>query len=195
MGKSTLTKAIVEKLSSNNIAARFVEEHDVLEIPELQGYVEQVHQGNANDYETLTVCCEKYIQRLMEKLPEIAVIDSLLPCWDWLSEACSTDEIARFSETLYLQLKPLNPLLIVVDGDVSLGLSRAIADRGETWALKKAEQRTAVRQVDAYLNYLLQLRETMEQNLPSWPFKMVRVNTTNQELAQATQSTMAEILF
>jgi predicted AAA+ superfamily ATPase len=47
MGKSTLARAIAEHLLLRNIRTRFVEEHEVLEIPEFQDYVRQVEQAMA----------------------------------------------------------------------------------------------------------------------------------------------------
>ena len=185
-GKSTLAQAVAKQLLSNNMSAQFVEEHDVLEIAEFQGYVRQVQYGHGDDSKILISCCTKYIQKLELNLPEISVIDSLLPCWDWLaSENCSAKKISQFTNLLCTQLKGLNPILIIVEGDIELALSRAVADRGKLWALDKAEQRTDIREVSAYLGYLLKLRRAMEQNLASWPYKMVRVNTTNQNIQQS----------
>jgi DNA polymerase III delta prime subunit len=196
MGKSTLARAIAEHLLLRNIRTRFVEEHEVLEIPEFQDYVRQVEQGNGDDSDTLANCCAAYIRYLETRLPEIAVMDSFFPCWDWLLSAdCSTKKVLRFTDFLSLQLKKLNPILIIVEGDNELALSRAIATRGKAWALDLAEKRTGVRQVSALVNYQLRLREAMETCLGSWPHKVIRINTTNQDSEQSLLKAIEAICF
>lgn len=186
-GKSTLATAICHFFKAQQVAHRLVEEHDVLTIPAFAAYVCQVENGRSADTETLFCCCRDYVQELILRLPQIAVLDSILPCWDWLLSAdVSSKEIARFSADLGAALRPLTPLLIIVDGDIDRALDRAIANRGREWALNHAEQRTGIRDVTAYRDYLAGLRAVMTGNIDDWwIYDLIRVNTTNQSLQQA----------
>lgn len=173
-------------MRTQNLPARFVEEHDVLEIASFKAYIEQVKNGRGDDIETLLQSCETYLNTLDPTSAAIIVMDSILPCWDWLVDSnCNSAEIVQFSQSLASKLEAFNPALILVEGDLSIALGRAIQDRGMEWALNKGEQRGGAREVDAYLAYLERLREGMVPNLPHWPFKIVRVNTIDNPIEQA----------
>ena len=194
LGKTTLSRSVAQALAKRGVAARFVEEHAVLEIPEFSAYVAQVQQGGADDSAALLECCVAYVRRLEEQLPVIAVMDSILPCWDWLASAdCPPGEVHGFSSRLCSELRPLNPILVLVDGDLDEGLSRAIAARGEAWALGQAEQRTGARDPSAFRAYLQRLRDETEALLASWPYGLVRVATTGTDEKESVQAVLAAL--
>ncbi len=193
-GKSSLSKAICERLLERGLQAHFIEEHETLNIPEFQDYVNQVHAGQGNNINVLTQCCEAYLQQLQLQLPEIPVFDSILPCWDWLYSAnCTPEAVTHFSKQLYAQLTPFKPLLIIIEGDAKLAFARAVASREPSWALNIAEKRTGVRSIAAYQAYQSRLREAMEPHVTAWPYKLIRVDTTTQTLEHCVTSVFNEL--
>ncbi len=189
LGKSTLAAGLTAQLLQSGKKARLVEEHDIYTIQVFEPYVQRVQQGYADDAVTLALCCKRYVQQLEECLPETAVLDSILPCWDWLLSAdCALDAVVRFSDELQKQLAKLNPLLVIVEGDYDRALARAIAERGETWVLDQAEARTGERCIGAFRDYQKQLRVAMEPLWASWRYEYVCVNTTDQGIEKSLQT-------
>lgn len=157
-----------------------------------QKYVQQVQQGHAQNTETLLDSCQAFIDDLEQKLPEVGVVDSILPCWDWISTAgCSDATITSFTGTLCEFLRPLNPLLVFLVGDLDIGLGRALEDRGSEWALNLAVQRTGKRGIDALRGWLYAIRETAEQMLIHWRYDIVRVDSTTLDSKSSVDQVMS----
>lgn len=178
LGKSTLAARLYEQLHARGLPTRLVREDEVLQTPEFSGYVRQVENGNADDSVTLLDCCRAFVADLERRQPEVSVLDSILPCWDWLFTAkCTSDVVGSFSQNLSALMRDLSPVLIYLEGDIQAGLSRAIADRGEAWALNLAEERTGNRQIGDLTGYLSELRNAADAMMESWCYDTIRVNT------------------
>jgi DNA polymerase III delta prime subunit len=179
LGKSTIATALARRLTDGGVQVRLIREEEVMDLTAFHKYVRQVKQGHAQDTEALLESCQTFIHELEKGLPEVAVVDSLLPCWDWISTAgCSDTIIAAFTETLSEFLRPLNPLLILLVGDLGIGLDRAVKDRGAEWALSLAAERTGVRDIEALRKYLETIRGTAERMLIHWRYDLVQVDST-----------------
>ena len=191
LGKSTVAAEVIRRLAQEGVPARLIREEDVMDIAAFHKYVQQVQQGNAQDIETLLQSCQGFVHDLT-RVPEVAVVDSLFPCWDWISTAgCPESIVASFTERLCVLLRPLNPLLIYLVGDLDIGLARAVKDRGEEWGLSLAVERTGVRDLGALREYLGKIRAVADRMLIHWPYDLVRVDSTRCEVKAAVDQVMA----
>ena len=155
---------------------------------EFAKYIEQVKHGNADDSLTLLDCCREFVKNLERKQSEIIVLDSILPCWDWLLTAkCHPDIVAHFSQKLCALMQNLNPVLIYVEGSSEIALSRAIADRGEAWALNLAKARTGQHHIGSLLEYFTSLRADANRMVELWGHDIVYVNTTEYSVHVASK--------
>lgn len=188
-GKSTTGQNLTLALETQGKLVEFLEEHDVRKIEAFQHYVSQVEAGEGDDIETLLACCQNFVSALLAGEPKITIIDSMLPCWDWLASAgCSQESINQFTLQLCEDLIPLDPLLVVLDGDLDKALNRAISDRGEEWALNLADARMGKRSIPALLEYFINLRAATENGLPFWQFKTIKVDTVDRKIADSIKT-------
>ena len=191
LGKSTISKEFARRLAKEGRSARLIREEEVTNLTAFHTYVQQVQQGNAQDAGTLLDSCKVFIGDLEQRLPEVAVVDSLLPCWDWISTAgCSDETVTSFTNTLCEFLRPLNPLLVFLVGDLNIGLDRALEDRGSEWALNLAEKRTGKRDIEALREYLHAIRGTAERMLIHWHYDLVQVDSTKLDTKSSVDKAM-----
>lgn len=183
LGKSTLGRALVEKFISRGLSARLVCEYEVTDHPAFRGYVQSAEAGRADDTAALIEACRRFVAEIDVCGSEIIVLDSVIPCWDWLySAGCTDTEVSAFSRVLAGVVSPLRPMLVFVEGDLHVALSRAIEDRGMDWALDLAERRVGRRDLDALGSYFRRLRAGSERMLELWPHRVFRVDTVTQDL-------------
>lgn len=90
-------------------------------------------------------------------------------------------------------MRELGPILIYVEGDIQTALCRAIADRGEAWALTQAEERTGKRQIADLMVYLPELRKAASAMVESWCYDAIRVNTVENSVAVAVSDALGTI--
>lgn len=174
LGKSTLGRALVERLYAQGLSARFVGEEETLSLPAFRE--------------------RRFAAEIRSEASEVAVVDSMLPCWDWLySAGCSDEEVRAFSLALADVLSPLNPVIVFVEGDLDSALSRAISDRGLGWALDLAELRTGRRDLGALRLYFRLLRAGAKRMLVVWPHRVVRVDTLALDLWSCVEETVFAI--
>ncbi len=195
-GKSTLGLALSRSLLELGQEADFFEEHDISGMKTMDKYVSRVHDGDGDDTETLLACCGALAAELLADgaNTKTVIMDSLLPGWDWLSAAdCDRQPMHRFTIDLCSVLKDLNPLLVIVEGDIHLALSRACKDRGDEWGYRLADARTGERSMESLLKFFEKLRTAMEEMLPFWKFTLVRVNTTSQSLDECLKMVLEEL--
>jgi hypothetical protein len=101
--------------------------------------------------------------------------------------------VQSFSQYLSDLIRELGPILIYVEGDIQTALSRAIADRGEAWALDLAEERTGKRQIADLMVYLTELRMAADAMVESWCYDAVRVNTVENSVEVAVSDALDTI--
>jgi thymidylate kinase len=144
-GKTTLSDWLRLELTEQNSHVVWIEEHHVHDLEMFKDVVEVFTHG-ANDYKTpLLKAAEALVQQYLGK-PDIVLTDSLFPSYTWLfAEGIPKATIATFNQKLAKVLAPLNPLIIWLDGDVSIMLRRAVAQRGEDWLKGLVESLNAYR--------------------------------------------------
>ncbi|MBI1742194.1 hypothetical protein HYR54_03900 [Candidatus Acetothermia bacterium] len=194
LGKSTLACALVQWMESRGLSTRLFSEECATEHPAFRAYVRQVQTGNAGDAATLLKCCDRFIAELLNSSADVVVLDSLLPCWDWLYSAGASDEVvADFTDDLKALLSKLRPVLLLVEGDVDQALERAIEDRGIEWALDLAERRAGQRDRDSLQAYFQTLRAGTGRAMSRWNYPVVRVDTVVEGLESAVRRTSEEL--
>ncbi len=192
-GKSTLSRALRAALDTRGIDTCYFAEEDVLRREAFTAYVDAVAGGNADDIDTLFSCCERFIEEC-DRSQELHVVDSILPCLDWLAAAgCTITQIRPFYSRLNRLLEKLHPLQVFLTGDTEAFLQRAIHDRGEEWALALCRERRDSDDMRSLLPYFNQMREMATQLLDDWPFGRVIVDTETNDVATCVQEILRHL--
>ena len=181
-GKSTLSRLIHNVLQHKGIRTKYVAESDVLRLDAFAPYVEEVKRNNPGNVKALLSSCELFINECNQS-DQVYVVDSILPCTDWLVTAgCTRQQVRRFNNQLNRLMTKLNPIQIFLTGDTEIFLKRAIKDRGENWARSLAQERCnsdSIRDLIAYFN---KMAEVASELLAEWPFKKIVLDTTKYDL-------------
>ena len=181
-GKSTLSRVVHDVLRQKGVKTKYVAESDVLHLEAFAPYVEEVKQNNPGDVQVLLSSCECFINACTQS-EQVHVVDSILPCTDWLVTAgCTRGQIRRFNTELNRFMTKLNPIQIFLTGDTEIFLKRAIKDRGENWARRLAQERCNSDDIRDLITYFNEMGEVASELLAEWPFKQIVLDTTERDL-------------
>ena len=182
-GKSTLSRLIYDALQRKDIKTKFVAESDVLHLEAFAPYVEEVKQNNPGDVKVLLSSCKRFIDAYTQS-DQVYVVDSILPCTDWLVTAgCTREQVRCFNTHLNRLMKELNPIQIFLTGDTEIFLKRAIKDRGEDWARRLAQERCNSDDIRDLITYFNEMKEVAFELLSEWPFEKIVLDTTEHDLS------------
>ena len=189
-GKSTLSRLIHDMLQQRGIKTKYIAESDVLHLEAFAPYVEQVKQNNPGNVKVLLSSCERFIN-VCTQSDQIYVVDSILPCTDWLVTAgCTRGQIRHFNAQLNQLMTKLNPIQIFLTGDTETFLKRAIKARGENWAKRLVQERCNSDDIRHLIAYFNEMKEVAFELLAEWQFKKIVLDTTKHDLL-----TCAEEIF
>ena len=181
-GKSTLSRLIHDVLQQRGIKTRYIAESDVLHLEAFAPYVEEVKQNNPGDVKVLLSSCKRFIDACIQS-DQVYIVDSILPCTDWLVTAgCTRGQIRRFNTQLNRLMTKLNPIQIFLRGDTEIFLKRAIKDRGENWARSLVQERCSSDDIRDLITYFNEMKEGAVELLAEWPFKKIVLDTTKYNL-------------
>ena len=181
-GKSTLSRIIHDVLQQKGIKTKYVAESDVLHLDAFAPYVQEVKQNNPGNLKALLSSCKHFIDACAQS-DRVYVMDSILPCTDWLVTAgCTREQVRRFNTQLNRLMAQLNPIQIFLTGDTETLLKRAIKDRGENWAKSLAQERCNSDNIRDLITYFNQLGKVASELLTDWPFKQIVLDTTERDL-------------
>lgn len=194
LGKSTLAGALVQHFESQGHVVSLLPEECASELPAFQAYVQQVKLGYSCDTTTLLECCTKLVADLVRSDANIIVLDSLLPCWDWLHSAGADDAVVlAFTDAVRELLSEMRPTLVMVEGDLDRALDRATEDRGVNWAHDLAEHRTGRRDRESLSEYFHALRVGTNRLVPYWGHKIIRIDAVANNLEASVRHVTAEL--
>ena len=181
-GKSTLSRLVHDALRQKGVKTKYVAESDVLHLDAFAPYVEAVKQNNPGEVKVLLSSCERFIDACNQS-DQVYVVDSILPCTDWLVTAgCTRQQIKRFNTQFNRLMTKLNPIQIFLTGDTEIFLKRAIKDRGEDWARRLAQERCNSDDLRDLMAYFNEMKEVAFELLSEWQFKKVVLDTTEHDL-------------
>ena len=181
-GKSTLSRLIHDGLQQKGVETKYVAESDVLHLDAFAPYVEAVKQNNPGDVKAALSACERFIDVCNES-DQVYIVDSILPCTDWLVTArCTRRQIKRFYTQLNELMTELNPVQIFLTGDTEIFFTRAIAARGENWAKRLAQERCNSDDIQDLIAYFNKMGEIARELLAEWQFKKIVLDTTKHDL-------------
>ena len=192
-GKSTLSRHIHDVLQHKGVKTKYVAESDVLHLDAFAPYVEEVKQNNPGAVKTLLSSCERFIDACNQS-DQVYVVDSILPCTDWLVTAgCTRQQIKRFNIERSQLMAKLNPIQIFLTGDTEIFLKRAIKDRGENWARSLAQERCNSDDIRDLITYFNKMAEVASELLAEWPFKKIVLDTTKYDLPTCTKEILQHL--
>ena len=194
LGKSTIGRGLRDKLLQQGKRSRWVQEEIVSTHPAFAEYVACVRNGDGANTEILLNNAVNLIADFTTYSEAIVIVDSVFPCWDWLSFAhAPLEETIKFTEALCAEIERFRPILIVIDGDIPTALARAIEDRGVEDVRDLAQGRLGVRDEVQLVGYFGAMREMMELMLPYWPYQLIRINTVDASKEICLQEIMKEM--
>ena len=181
-GKSTLSRLIHDVLQQRGVRTKYVAENDVLHLDAFAPYVEEVKKNNPDNVEVLLLSCERFIDACNQS-DQVYVVDSVLPCIDWLVTAqCTRQQVRRFNNQLNRLMTKLSPIQIFLTGDTEIFLKRAVKDRGENWARRLAQERCNSDDIRDLITYFNEMGEAAFELLAEWPFKQIVLDTAKNDL-------------
>ncbi len=186
-GKSTLSRFLHDTLQQKGIRTKYVAESDVLHLDAFAPYVEEVKKRNPGNTKVLLATCARFINACNQS-DQVYVVDSILPCTDWLVTAgCTRQQVRRFNAQRTPLMTELNPIQIFLTGDTEAFLERAIKDRGEGWAKRLAHERCNSDDIRDLIAYFNEMKEVAIELLAEWPFEQIVLDTTKHDLSTCTQ--------
>ena len=193
-GKSTLSRMIHEALERRGVEARYFAENDVLRSEAFAPYVEAVENGAADNVDVLLSSCREFIDEV-DRSGQLYVVDSVLPCVDWLVSArCPMPQVRRFHAQVNRLLTPLNPIQVFLTGDTRTFLDRAVDDRGMEWAKALCLERCQSDDViPSLLAYFDTMREAASDLLDDWPYGKIVVDTAADDLSTCANDILRQL--
>ena len=192
-GKSTLSRLIHGALQQEGVRSKYIAESDVLHLDAFAPYVEEVKQKNPGDVEVLLSSCERFIEACIQS-DQVCVVDSILPCTDWLVTAgCTRQQIRQFYTQLNRLMMPLNPIQIFLTGDTEIFLERAITDRGVNWARRLVQERCNSDDIRDLITYFNEMSEVAFGLLAEWPFTQIVLDTTKHDLPTCAEEILRHL--
>ena len=192
-GKSTLSRLVHDALQQKSVKTKHVAESDVLHLEAFAPYVEEVKRNNPGDVQVLLSSCKRFIDACTQS-EQVHVVDSILPCTDWLVTAgCTKQEIKRFNTQLNQLMTELNPIQIFLTGDTEIFLKRAVKDRGEDWAKRLAQERCNSDDIRDLITYFNEMKEVAFELLAEWSFKKIVLDTTKYDLSACAKKILRHI--
>ena len=156
-------------------------------------YVEEVKRNNPGNIRVLLASCERFIDACAQS-DQVYVVDSILPCTDWLVTAgCTRQQIERFNIELNRLMAKLNPIQIFLTGDTEIFLTRAIKDRGENWARSLAQERCNSDDLQDLIAYFNKMGEVASELLAEWPFKKIVLDTAKYDLSTCAKEILRHL--
>lgn len=182
VGKSTLSRAVWQRLKDARITGGYHAEEDVLKSEAFAPYVGAVDAGDGSDIDTLWSSCLAFLATCRSS-PGVIVTDSILPGSDWLvSAGVQTEPVVRFAPNLADQMDDIPSLFVFVECDVRVALERAIADGGVEWARELAIKRCGSGDLDGLIAYLSRSQDLGLLIWDRWPHPKIKVVTTHDSL-------------
>ena len=192
-GKSTLSRLVHDVLQQKGVKIRYVAESDVLHLDAFVPYVEEVKRNNPGDVQVLLSSCEGFIDACTQS-DQVYIVDSILPCADWLVTAgCTRQHIKHFNTQLNRRMAKLNPIQIFLTGDTEIFLKRAIEARGENWAVCLAQERCNSDDLRDLIAYFNEMKEVAFELLDEWPFQKIVLDTTKRDLPACAKKILRHI--
>ena len=186
LGKSTIVRFIHTTLKENNVPVTWIREEASLELDTFAPYIREVENGRADNDSVLLSACERFIDECAQS-ESIFVVDSILPCLDWLSSAnAPLENIRAFHNRIIHLLERLDPLLISLD--------RAIETRGEKWARSLAAERCGNENPTSLLAYFRKMRKVSDELLSEWPYDRLDIDTVSRDLKSCQSEISSHIL-
>ena len=192
-GKSTLSRLIHDLLQQRGVRSKYIAESDVLHLDDFAPYVEEVKQNNPGNVKVLLSSCERFIDTCVQS-DQVYIVDSILPCTDWLVTAqCTKEQVRRFNTQLNRHMTKLNPIQIFLTGDTETFLERAIKDRGENWARRLTQERCNSDDIRDLITYFNEMGEVASELLTEWQFKQIVLDTTKHNLPTCAEEILRHL--
>jgi thymidylate kinase len=178
IGKSTLCERLRASFERQRLGVDHFAEEDILTAPEFAEVAGEFRSTGVVAMATLLAATKAYVKRV-ERF-DVAIADSQLPYLPSLiAFGHSREELVSFLADLAEIVRPVDPVVVYLDGDPASALRRAAEREGDGWldwfVAKLARYRVSppVHDVRSASAYLAGERETILALLRDWPVLVV----------------------
>jgi thymidylate kinase len=202
-GKTTLSEWLRLELTNQGSSIVWIEEHHVNNL-EIFAEIVKVFTRGAEDYETpLLKTAEMLVQQYVNK-DDIILMDSLFPSYTWLfASGVPKTIISEINQKLADVLKPLDPLIVWLDGDVPVLLRRAVKQRGDEWLSDLIESINSytyapvrpVTDMNGVESFFRGVQILQSEMLSEWKYEVLKLDVTNTLLTMLQSEIKAYLGF
>lgn len=134
VGKSTLCGGLSRWLADAGLRVDHFREEEVLTRPQFAAVAEAFTATGAVDVETLIASTAKFVDSVLASGDDVVIADALVPFVPTLLAMGHGEEtIDAFMADLTEVLAPVCPVMVFLDGNAEVALSRAARRDGEQW--------------------------------------------------------------
>jgi hypothetical protein len=171
IGKSTLCVGLRATYEAAGLRVDHFAEEDILTAPEFAAVAAEFTGTGYVAMDTFLAATEAYVTRA--ERADVAIADSQLPYLpSLLTFGHSRDELASFLAKLAEVVRPLDPVLVFLDGDPASALWRAVEREDAGWldwfVAKLARYGAPVHDPESAAAYVASQRDTILELLDGW---------------------------
>ena len=177
-GKSTLSSRLRQALADDGQPVQWLYEDDVLHVDYFAPVMTYMRGEGALEMPDACLAATANLIAACAEGDTIVISDSILPYYDWLFAAdYAYPAVSTFSATLYELLRPLHPLVVYLQANVEIALTRAVAQRGAAWLHDNiafmntwvANQSQPISDLASAIAYIRRADERKVQLFSEWP--------------------------
>ena len=134
VGKSTLCTGLSRSLSGAGLRVDHFREEEILSRPQFAAVAEEFGATGAVGPGTLVAATERFVESVPARGDDVVIADALVPFVPTLLAMGQGEEaIDTFMADLTGVLAPVRPVVVFLDGDAGVALSRAVEREGPEW--------------------------------------------------------------
>jgi thymidylate kinase len=134
IGKSSLCAGLSRWLAGTGLRVDHFREEEILTRPQFAAVAEQFRATRAVEPSALLAAAAQFADSVLAHGDDVVVADALVPFVpSLLAMGLSAQAISTFMAGLGARLAPLSPVMIFLDGNAGIALSRAAAREGPAW--------------------------------------------------------------
>ena len=187
-GKSTLSAMLAHDLTQHGIPTNWLSEDDLLELELFARFDQELGNNDLHAIDSLFKGARTLFAN-DDGTGRMWITDALLPGFFWLLGRYPIERVAAFGDALARLLRPLQPIIVYLAGDVAELFGRAISKRGLLWGERMiaAFQRwdlpyypeMPLRDLDDVVRFLEWLNRHTLALLAAWPGETLILDTTH----------------
>ncbi|MEV6479445.1 hypothetical protein [Streptomyces sp. NPDC051576] len=134
VGKSTVCAGLARSLAGAGLRVDHFHEEEILTRPQFAAVAEEFRATGAVGLNTLITATARFVESVQARGDDVVIADALVPFMPTLLAMGHGEQtIDTFTADLTRVLSPLRPVIVFLDGDPAIALSRAALREGAGW--------------------------------------------------------------